>query len=130
MLHTSPNCASSISDNQIFKYTLYLPQYIWEIFQGIQIVYSNINSNVLTSTVVRNIKRHNIVLKRELGEGAFGKVFLAECYNLCPEEEKSLVAVKVYDYSISIINLWFGLQRPVINACLSFSLSYILGKTV
>ncbi|XP_032873555.1 BDNF/NT-3 growth factors receptor [Amblyraja radiata] len=45
-------------------------------------------------TFVRNIKRHNIVLKRELGEGAFGKVFLAECYNLCPEEEKSLVAVK------------------------------------
>ncbi|XP_059825803.1 neurotrophic tyrosine kinase, receptor, type 2a [Hypanus sabinus] len=45
-------------------------------------------------TFVRNIKRHNIVLKRELGEGAFGKVFLAECYNLCPEEDKTLVAVK------------------------------------
>jgi neurotrophic tyrosine kinase receptor type 2 len=35
------------------------------------------------------------VLKRELGEGAFGKVFLAECYNLSPELEKILVAVKV-----------------------------------
>ncbi|XP_072372791.1 BDNF/NT-3 growth factors receptor isoform X1 [Scyliorhinus torazame] len=45
-------------------------------------------------TFVRNIKRHNIVLKRELGEGAFGKVFLAECHNLCTEEDKTLVAVK------------------------------------
>lgn len=47
------------------------------------------------STVVQHIKRHNIVLKRELGEGAFGKVFLAECYNLSPDQEKILVAVKV-----------------------------------
>ncbi|XP_028910848.1 BDNF/NT-3 growth factors receptor isoform X2 [Ornithorhynchus anatinus] len=44
--------------------------------------------------VVQHIKRHNIVLKRELGEGAFGKVFLAECYNLCPDHDKILVAVK------------------------------------
>lgn len=35
------------------------------------------------------------MLKRELGEGAFGKVFLAECYNLSPDQEKILVAVKV-----------------------------------
>lgn len=49
----------------------------------------------LCFTVVQHIKRHNIVLKRELGEGAFGKVFLAECYNLCPEQDKILVAVKV-----------------------------------
>uniref|UniRef100_H2LIK5 receptor protein-tyrosine kinase n=1 Tax=Oryzias latipes TaxID=8090 RepID=H2LIK5_ORYLA len=41
-----------------------------------------------------HIKRHNIVLKRELGEGAFGKVFLAECYNLVPHQEKIHVAVK------------------------------------
>jgi len=34
-------------------------------------------------------------LKRELGEGAFGKVFLAECYNLSPTNDKMLVAVKV-----------------------------------
>lgn len=46
-------------------------------------------------TVVQHIKRHNIVLKRELGEGAFGKVFLAECYNLTPDQEKLHVAVKV-----------------------------------
>ncbi|TNN53349.1 BDNF/NT-3 growth factors receptor [Liparis tanakae] len=44
---------------------------------------------------VQHIKRHNIVLKRELGEGAFGKVFLAECYNLTPDQEKLHVAVKV-----------------------------------
>lgn len=35
------------------------------------------------------------MLKRELGEGAFGKVFLAECYNLVPDQEKIHVAVKV-----------------------------------
>lgn len=54
--------------------------------------------------VVQHIKRHNIVLKRELGEGAFGKVFLAECYNLCPEQDKILVAVKVKESRVSIIN--------------------------
>lgn len=44
---------------------------------------------------VHHIKRKDIVLKWELGEGAFGKVFLAECYNLSPTQEKMLVAVKV-----------------------------------
>ncbi|XP_076125719.1 BDNF/NT-3 growth factors receptor isoform X1 [Alosa pseudoharengus] len=53
------------------------------------------SSNMLkTDTFVQHIKRHSIVLKRELGEGAFGKVFLAECYNLTPEQDKTLVAVK------------------------------------
>ncbi|XP_041074043.1 NT-3 growth factor receptor-like isoform X1 [Polyodon spathula] len=47
------------------------------------------------ATYVQHIKRRDIVLKRELGEGAFGKVFLAECYNLSPTKEKMLVAVKV-----------------------------------
>ncbi|EPQ12177.1 NT-3 growth factor receptor [Myotis brandtii] len=46
------------------------------------------------STDVQHIKRRDIVLKRELGEGAFGKVFLAECYNLSPTKDKMLVAVK------------------------------------
>lgn len=46
---------------------------------------------------VHHIKRRDIVLKWELGEGAFGKVFLAECYNLSPTQEKMLVAVKVGD---------------------------------
>ncbi|XP_053480345.1 neurotrophic tyrosine kinase, receptor, type 2a isoform X2 [Ictalurus furcatus] len=49
-----------------------------------------------SDTFVQHIKRHNIVLKRELGEGAFGKVFLAECYNLnlLHDQDKLLVAVK------------------------------------
>ncbi|XP_029986487.1 NT-3 growth factor receptor-like [Sphaeramia orbicularis] len=45
-------------------------------------------------TYVHHIKRRDIFLKRELGEGAFGKVFLAECYNLSPTKDKMLVAVK------------------------------------
>uniref|UniRef100_A0A671T5J3 Tyrosine-protein kinase receptor n=1 Tax=Sinocyclocheilus anshuiensis TaxID=1608454 RepID=A0A671T5J3_9TELE len=52
------------------------------------------NPQYFRSTIVQHIKRHNIVLKRELGEGAFGKVFLAECYNLSTDKEKILVAVK------------------------------------
>ncbi|XP_056135211.1 neurotrophic tyrosine kinase, receptor, type 2a [Lampris incognitus] len=52
------------------------------------------NSLLKSDTFVQHIKRHNIVLKRELGEGAFGKVFLAECYNLSPDQDKILVAVK------------------------------------
>uniref|UniRef100_A0A8C7FA42 Tyrosine-protein kinase receptor n=1 Tax=Oncorhynchus kisutch TaxID=8019 RepID=A0A8C7FA42_ONCKI len=51
-------------------------------------------SMLKSDTFVQHIKRHNIVLKRELGEGAFGKVFLAECYNLIPDQDKILVAVK------------------------------------
>ncbi|XP_061591320.1 NT-3 growth factor receptor-like [Cololabis saira] len=46
------------------------------------------------NAVVQHIKRRDIILKRELGEGAFGKVFLAECYNLSPTKDKMLVAVK------------------------------------
>ncbi|XP_005747666.1 NT-3 growth factor receptor isoform X1 [Maylandia zebra] len=46
------------------------------------------------TTYVQHIKRRDIILKRELGEGAFGKVFLAECYNLSPTKDKMLVAVK------------------------------------
>lgn len=44
---------------------------------------------------VHHVQRRDIVLKWELGEGAFGKVFLAECSHLLPEQEKTLVAVKV-----------------------------------
>uniref|UniRef100_A0A6Q2YSX5 Tyrosine-protein kinase receptor n=1 Tax=Esox lucius TaxID=8010 RepID=A0A6Q2YSX5_ESOLU len=56
--------------------------------------YFRSNNMLKSDTFVQHIKRHNIVLKRELGEGAFGKVFLAECYNLSPELDKILVAVK------------------------------------
>jgi len=55
-----------------------------------------LTASVICFAVVQHIKRHNILLKRELGEGAFGKVFLAECYNLSPDQEKILVAVKVW----------------------------------
>lgn len=52
--------------------------------------------------VVQHIKRRDIFLKRELGEGAFGKVFLAECYNLSPTKDKMLVAVKVLFYVVAV----------------------------
>lgn len=58
----------------------------------------DVNSESLLSLClldVQHIKRRDIILKRELGEGAFGKVFLAECYNLSPTKDKMLVAVKV-----------------------------------
>ncbi|TRY54314.1 hypothetical protein DNTS_021292 [Danionella cerebrum] len=56
--------------------------------------FRNLGSLLKSDTLVQHIKRHNILLKRELGEGAFGKVFLAECYNLSLDLEKILVAVK------------------------------------
>ncbi|XP_062255771.1 high affinity nerve growth factor receptor [Platichthys flesus] len=43
---------------------------------------------------VQNIKRQDITLKWELGEGAFGKVYLAECAHLSPDSDKMLVAIK------------------------------------
>nr|XP_057943217.1 NT-3 growth factor receptor-like [Doryrhamphus excisus] len=46
------------------------------------------------TTYVHHIKRRDIILKRELGEGAFGKVFLAQCSNLSPTKDKMLVAAK------------------------------------
>lgn len=56
---------------------------------------------ILPLSDVQHIKQRDIILKRELGEGAFGKVFLAECYNLSPTKEKMLVAVKVRDDLLS-----------------------------
>ena len=38
---------------------------------------------------------HRLELKRVLGKGAFGKVFLAEAYGIGGSQETSLVAVKV-----------------------------------
>ncbi|XP_048881275.1 high affinity nerve growth factor receptor isoform X2 [Brienomyrus brachyistius] len=43
---------------------------------------------------VQHIKRQDIVLKWELGEGAFGKVYLAECAKLSPDGDRMLVAIK------------------------------------
>lgn len=56
---------------------------------------NSFSSLSLSFSDVQHIKRRDIILKRELGEGAFGKVFLAECYNLSPTKDKMLVAVKV-----------------------------------
>ncbi|XP_068109595.1 high affinity nerve growth factor receptor isoform X2 [Hyperolius riggenbachi] len=52
------------------------------------------NPQYFCDACVQHIKRRDIMPKWELGEGAFGKVYLAECYNLTPEQEKTLVAVK------------------------------------
>ncbi|NXX22413.1 NTRK1 factor, partial [Podargus strigoides] len=52
------------------------------------------NPQYFCDACVHHVQRRDIVLMSELGEGAFGKVFLAECYNLLPEQEKMLVAVK------------------------------------
>ncbi|XP_069460667.1 high affinity nerve growth factor receptor isoform X2 [Ambystoma mexicanum] len=52
------------------------------------------NPQYFCDACVHHIKRRDISLKWELGEGAFGKVFLAECCNLTAEDEKMLVAVK------------------------------------
>ncbi|NXS78328.1 NTRK1 factor, partial [Erpornis zantholeuca] len=46
------------------------------------------NPQYFCNACVHHVQRRDIVLKWELGEGAFGKVFLAECYNLLPEQEK------------------------------------------
>ncbi|KAG8449888.1 hypothetical protein GDO86_016531 [Hymenochirus boettgeri] len=52
------------------------------------------NPQYFCDACVQHIKRRDILPKWELGEGAFGKVYLAECYNLTPDNEKALVAVK------------------------------------
>ncbi|XP_060057622.1 high affinity nerve growth factor receptor isoform X2 [Erinaceus europaeus] len=52
------------------------------------------NPQYFSDACVHHIKRRDIVLKWELGEGAFGKVFLAECHHLLPQQDKMLVAVK------------------------------------
>lgn len=62
---------------------------------------------------VHHVQRRDIVLKWELGEGAFGKVFLAECSHLLPEQEKTLVAVKVRGWGWGS---WAG-WCPVNAAC-------------
>ncbi|KAK0150033.1 NT-3 growth factor receptor [Merluccius polli] len=55
-----------------------------------------------SASFVPHIQRRDIILKRELGEGSFGKVFLAECYDLDPMTPKTLASVKtVKDPSLS-----------------------------
>lgn len=52
-------------------------------------------------------------MKRELGEGAFGKVFLAECYNLSPNKDTMLVAVKVRDKIIACVCVCVNISRRI-----------------
>lgn len=58
-------------------------------------------STVASFPGVQHIKRQDIVLKWELGEGAFGKVYLAECAHLSPDSDKMLVAIKVRNFYCS-----------------------------
>uniref|UniRef100_A0A8C4QVL8 Tyrosine-protein kinase receptor n=1 Tax=Eptatretus burgeri TaxID=7764 RepID=A0A8C4QVL8_EPTBU len=53
---------------------------------------SEMDSN--TPMFVPHIKRQDLTLKEELGEGAFGKVYLAECSTLDVNQKTSLVAAK------------------------------------
>uniref|UniRef100_A0A8C4PBJ6 Tyrosine-protein kinase receptor n=1 Tax=Dromaius novaehollandiae TaxID=8790 RepID=A0A8C4PBJ6_DRONO len=64
---------------------------------------------------VHHVQRRDIVLKWELGEGAFGKVFLAECYNLLPEQEKMLVAVKALKEATESARLDFQREAELLT---------------
>lgn len=68
---------------------------ICQAFVALTLIHRSPPSCILPPADVQHIKRRDIILKRELGEGAFGKVFLADCYNLSPTKDKMLVAVKV-----------------------------------
>lgn len=53
---------------------------------------------------------HRLELKRVLGKGAFGKVFLAEAYGLGESQDTTtLVAVKVLNGEFPCLMLCFGL---------------------
>ncbi|KPP75876.1 High affinity nerve growth factor receptor-like [Scleropages formosus] len=54
---------------------------------------------------VQHIKRQDIVLKWELGEGAFGKVYLAECAKLSPDTDKMLVAIKDFQREAELLTV-------------------------
>uniref|UniRef100_A0A8C3IU79 Tyrosine-protein kinase receptor n=1 Tax=Chrysemys picta bellii TaxID=8478 RepID=A0A8C3IU79_CHRPI len=73
------------------------------------------NPQYFCDTCVHHIKRRDIVLKWELGEGAFGKVFLAECYNLIPEHEKMLVAVKALKEATESARLDFQREAELLT---------------
>lgn len=53
----------------------------------------------LCLTVVQHIKFMHTTLSWKGARWRSWKVFLAECYNLCPEQDKILVAVKVSEHS-------------------------------
>ncbi|XP_032094433.1 high affinity nerve growth factor receptor-like [Thamnophis elegans] len=73
------------------------------------------NPQYFCNTPVRHLKRREIVLKWELGEGAFGKVFLAECHNLSPTQEKMLVAVKTLKEATESARLDFQREAELLT---------------
>lgn len=83
LLHIKPSTCLSLPPCSIFLLHFSLPSF-------------------LPLADVQHVKRRDIVLKRELGEGAFGKVFLAECYNLSPTKDKMLVVVKVRGRELAV----------------------------
>ncbi|XP_026575957.1 high affinity nerve growth factor receptor isoform X1 [Pseudonaja textilis] len=73
------------------------------------------NPQYFSNTAVRHLKRGEIVLKWELGEGAFGKVFLAECHNLSLTQEKMLVAVKTLKEATESARLDFQREAELLT---------------
>ncbi|XP_029437671.1 high affinity nerve growth factor receptor isoform X2 [Rhinatrema bivittatum] len=73
------------------------------------------NPQYFCDACVHHIKRRDIVLKWELGEGAFGKVFLAECYNLTPDQDKMLVAVKALKEASETARLDFQREAELLT---------------
>ena len=53
---------------------------------------------------VRAIARHDVHFVRELGEGAFGRVFLGLCKGLQPDEEHTMVAVKTIKVRLAYLH--------------------------
>ncbi|ESO92627.1 hypothetical protein LOTGIDRAFT_120502, partial [Lottia gigantea] len=51
--------------------------------------------NRTDSAAIRNIDLKNITFIRSLGEGAFGRVYLATCYGLLAEDDVTMVAIKM-----------------------------------
>ncbi|NXY89837.1 NTRK1 factor, partial [Alcedo cyanopectus] len=73
------------------------------------------NPQYFCDACVHHVQRRDIVLKWELGEGAFGKVFLAECCNLLPEQEKMLVAVKALKEATESARLDFQREAELLT---------------
>nr|XP_033779019.1 high affinity nerve growth factor receptor isoform X2 [Geotrypetes seraphini] len=73
------------------------------------------NPQYFCDACVHHIKRRDIVLKWELGEGAFGKVFLAECYNLTSDQDKMLVAVKALKEASETARLDFQREAELLT---------------
>ncbi|XP_078064334.1 high affinity nerve growth factor receptor-like, partial [Mustelus asterias] len=100
----SPGSGSGILEGEKSN-TIENPQYFWQT-----------NSFLKDKDpCVQHIKRRDILLKWELGEGAFGKVFLAECDNLQPEPGPMLVAVKALKEATDSARLDFQREAELLT---------------